>query len=168
MSADVSSLPPGHRTHSSWPGFDNRSMPRTYRAIHHLVSLVRKQHLPVSQFRLSRVDNHPAKGTLRKLSDPHPLSLAVLIAGQDFGESANQVILRWHERHLLRPMCLQGLGWMDESGGDDFLPAVRSGDKILFGTMREAGERCIAQERDIKPDMEPPTLSSMHILNYRM
>ena len=47
---------------------------------------------------------------------------------------------------------------MNESGRNNLLPTVRSRDEIFFGTMREAEERCIAQERDIKPGMKTPTI----------
>ena len=46
---------------------------------------------------------------------------------------------------------------MNESGRDNFLSTVGGGDEILFGTVREAGERCTVQERDIKPGVESPT-----------
>ena len=48
---------------------------------------------------------------------------------------------------------------MNESGGGDLLPAVRSRDEILFGTVREAGERCTTQERDVESGVEPPTIT---------
>ena len=118
-------------------------MSRTQRATNHFVSIVRKQQLPISEFRLSREDNHPAKGTFRKLPNPRPLSFAALIVGQDSGEGADEIILWGHECHLPRPIRLQRLGWMNKSSGDDFLPAVGSGNEILFGTVREAGEGCI-------------------------
>ena len=118
-------------------------MPRTHRAIHQLVPLIRKQPPPISKFRLSREDNHCTKSTFSKPSNPHPLRLAVLIAGQYLGESADEVILRGHEHHLLPLVRLQSLGWMSESDRDYFLPAIRGGDEILFGTAREAEKRFI-------------------------
>jgi len=51
---------------------------------------------------------------------------------------------------------------MNESGRDDFLPAVRGGDEILLGAVRETREWCIVQERDIKSSVEPPTTPFPH------
>jgi len=59
-------------------------------------------------------------------------------------------------------MRSQSLGWMNESDRDYFLSAIRSGDGISFGTVREAEKWCIVQECDIKPRVEPPMILSFN------
>jgi len=132
-----------------------------------LIALVHKRDPPTRNILLPspRANDHPPKRTrgqplhARALPGRRRLALA-LAPDEEVRERAEDVVLRRHERDLLRGVLRERVARVHEARLDDFLPAVGRGQAVLpvyraaGGELLDAGCAERGQERDVEARVE--------------